>query len=103
MMLTQSTITVFIRKNHRYPVNILRNRQRREHRLPKNMALRIREFTAEEYIELLGTYSDHIAIDEPIRKKFFSEIEQAIKEHGGVIKIFDTMDLQLARKRGVTK
>ncbi len=64
---------------------------------------RIREFTAEEYIELLGTYSDHIAIDEPIRKKFFSEIEQAIKEHGGVIKIFDTMDLQLARKRGVTK
>ncbi len=59
---------------------------------------RVREFSAEEYVELLGTYSDHIAIDEPIRKKFFGAIEQAIREHGGIIKIYDTMDLQLARK-----
>ena len=39
---------------------------------------RERIFTAKEYIELLGTYSDHIAIEETIRTKFFSAIENAI-------------------------
>ena len=59
---------------------------------------RERIFNAKEYIELLGTYSDHIAIEESIRKKFFSKIEEAINHHGGTITIYDTMDLQLARK-----
>jgi len=59
---------------------------------------RERVFTAKEYIELLGTYSDHIAIEETIRTKFFSAIENAINEYGGKITIYDTMDLQLARK-----
>lgn len=59
---------------------------------------RERVFTAEEYVKLLGTYSDHIAIDEEIRKKFFSGIEEAINNHGGTITIYDTIDLQLARK-----
>ncbi len=60
---------------------------------------RKRIFSAKEYIELLGTYSDHIAIEEPIRKKFFARIEEAINKHGGTITIYDTIDLQLARKR----
>ena len=59
---------------------------------------RERVFTAKEYIELLGTYSDHIAIEETIRTKFFSAIENAINNYGGKITIYDTMDLQLARK-----
>ena len=59
---------------------------------------RIREFTAEEYVELLGTYSDHIAIDEEIRTLFFKDIENIINSFNGIIKIYDTMDLQLARK-----
>lgn len=59
---------------------------------------RERVFTAKEYIELLGTYSDHIAIEENIRTKFFSAIENAINNYGGKITIYDTMDLQLARK-----
>ena len=60
---------------------------------------RERVFSAKEYIELLGTYSDHIVIEETIRKKFFSKIEEAINKHGGTITIYDTIDLQLARKR----
>ncbi len=60
---------------------------------------RERVFSAKEYIELLGTYSDHIAIEETIRRKFFSKIEEAIDKHGGTITIYDTIDLQLARKR----
>ena len=59
---------------------------------------RTRTFSAKEYAMLLGTYSDHIAIEENIRTKFFSEIEEAINRHGGKITIYDTIDLQLARK-----
>ena len=59
---------------------------------------RTRTFSASEYITLLGTYSDHIAIKESIRKEFFSKIEGAINDYGGSITIYDTIDLQLARK-----
>ena len=59
---------------------------------------RTRDFTAAQYVELLGTYSDHIAIEENTRRKFFAEIEAAINRLGGVITIYDTIDLQLARK-----
>lgn len=59
---------------------------------------RERIFSAKEYIELLGTYSDHIAMEESIRTEFFSRIEEAIDRHGGVLTIYDTIDLQLARK-----
>lgn len=59
---------------------------------------RERIFSAQEYIRLLGTYSDHISIEEQVRKEFFAEIESAIDRHGGKITIYDTIDLQLARK-----
>ncbi|MCR5328410.1 MAG: class I SAM-dependent methyltransferase [Saccharofermentans sp.] len=59
---------------------------------------RERVFTAHEYTALLGTYSDHIAIEEKIRNEFFAKIEDAINRHGGRITISDTMDLELARK-----
>ncbi|MBR3755180.1 MAG: class I SAM-dependent methyltransferase [Clostridia bacterium] len=60
---------------------------------------RTRTFSAKEYVMLLGTYSDHIAIEEKIRNEFFSEIEKSIDRHGGKITIYDTIDLQLARKQ----
>ncbi|WMJ87427.1 class I SAM-dependent methyltransferase [Anaerocolumna sp. MB42-C2] len=59
---------------------------------------RTRTFTANEYTRLLGTYSDHIAIEETTRKKFFDEIREAIDVNGGIITLYDTIDLQLARK-----
>ena len=59
---------------------------------------RTRDYTAAEYVQLLGTYSDHIAIEEKTRGRFFREIEQAINGMGGMITIYDTIDLQLARK-----
>ena len=59
---------------------------------------RERVFSAREYVELLGTYSDHIAITESIRTEFFAKIAEAINNHGGSITIYDTIDLQLARK-----
>lgn len=59
---------------------------------------RTRTFTADEYASLLGTYSDHIAIEEKTRMKFFDEIREAITNNGCIITIYDTIDLQLARK-----
>lgn len=62
------------------------------------MFYRTRTFSAKEYVELLGTYSDHIAIDEEIRLEFFLKIEQAINNYGGTYTLYDTIDLELARK-----
>lgn len=59
---------------------------------------RTRSFTAKEYTALLGTYSDHMVIEEETRKKFFAEIEEAINRFGGQITLYDTIDLELARK-----
>jgi len=59
---------------------------------------RTRTFTADDYTLLLGTYSDHIAIEETTRMKFFDEIREAINDNGGIITLYDTIDLQLARK-----
>lgn len=59
---------------------------------------RTRTFSSQEYITLLGTYSDHIVLEEHIRAEFFSKIQEAIDSCGGKITIYDTLDLQLARK-----
>ena len=59
---------------------------------------RTRTLSAGEYRMLLSTYSDHIAMEESIREKFLDEIEKTIDRHGGSISLFDTLDLQLARK-----
>lgn len=59
---------------------------------------RTRTFSASEYCTLLGTYSDHIAMEEGIRKEFFSKIKGAINHYGGTVTVYDTIDLQLARK-----
>ncbi len=59
---------------------------------------RDRVFSAKEYIALLGTYSDHIAIEENYRAEFFAKIEEAIHSHGDTITVHDTIELQLARK-----
>ncbi len=59
---------------------------------------RERVFSSKEYVQLLGTYSDHMAIEESIRNEFFARIEDAIDRYGGTITINDTLDLELARK-----
>lgn len=59
---------------------------------------RVRTLTANEYRTLIGTYSDHIAMEETIREKFFDGIEEVINRHGGLISVYDTLDLELARK-----
>lgn len=57
-----------------------------------------RKFTASDYISLLNTYSDHKNMPEFTKQLFEGEIEDAIREYGNVLSIYDTMDLYLARK-----
>ncbi|SFB10009.1 class I SAM-dependent methyltransferase [Clostridium frigidicarnis] len=57
-----------------------------------------RVMTGVEYIELLNTYSDHIALDESIRIPLFKAIRDTIEELGDEIIINDTVELYLARK-----
>ena len=55
---------------------------------------RTRTFTSVEYTDLLLTYSDHNSRP----PEFHAKIADAIDAHGGKINVFDTIDLQLARK-----
>ena len=59
---------------------------------------RTRTLSAGEYRSLIATYSDHIAMEQSIREKFFDAIAETIDRHGGSISVFDTIDLELARK-----
>lgn len=59
---------------------------------------RERTLSAREYRTLLGTYSDHVSIEEPIRSKFFDAVEDVIERHGGTLTLVDIMDLETARK-----
>lgn len=59
---------------------------------------RERRFTADEYVCLLNTYSDHKLLPCDIKYKFEREIYSAIKHNGNEIIIYDTIDLYLGRK-----
>jgi SAM-dependent methyltransferase len=58
------------------------------------------EYSAREYIDLLGTYSDHISLPAVERRDLFSGITDLInREYGGrVLKHYETV-LRLQRKR----
>lgn len=55
-------------------------------------------FSPSEYISLLETYSDHRSMPEPEKSRFYDKIKQTMEQHGGIMKIYDTMDLYLAKK-----
>ena len=58
-----------------------------------------KDFTADEYMSLLKTYPDHMKLDETVRKKLFEGIFKAIEVHGGIMTVYYTMDLELAKKQ----
>ena len=56
-------------------------------------------YSIEQYLALLGTYSDHIALPPERRKKLFDAISKMIDRHGGeLVKHYSSM-LAMARKR----
>ena len=58
-----------------------------------------RTFNAQDYISLLNTYSNHRAMDPKVRVEFENEMISAINRFGGILRVYDTMDLHMAQKR----
>lgn len=57
-----------------------------------------RRLASNEYVALLGTYSNHLALPAAVRTEFFSKIHDAIEQSGGFITAYNTIDLELARR-----
>ncbi len=60
---------------------------------------RIRTLSTDEYLSLLNTYSDHLALPENIKSAFEKDMKNAIDAIGGKINIYDTIDLYLAKHK----
>jgi hypothetical protein len=58
----------------------------------------VREFTADEYVSLISTYSDNITLPEPTKSQFLKGIHDVICDFDNHIDVYDTIDLYLARK-----
>jgi SAM-dependent methyltransferase len=56
------------------------------------------DYSAEEYVQLLGTYADHIALDPEVRQRVFTEITEVIDAHGGTLKLPHSTMLLLAKR-----
>lgn len=57
-----------------------------------------RQFTAEEYPQLLDTYSDHRNLPPESKEPLYDGIQNAIQKHGGRLTIYDTVELFIAKK-----
>ena len=53
------------------------------------------KITSKEYVNLIKTYSDHNALTEKVKNAFEKDMERAVDKAGGVIDIYDTLDLYL--------
>ena len=63
-----------------------------------NLFKGVREYSSENYIKLLNTYSDHMLTKPDIKEQFENEIKSVIEKNNNVIKIYDIIDLYLAKK-----
>lgn len=57
-----------------------------------------KDFTADEYMKLLRTYPNHMALSEREREMLFDGVRRAIERCGSVITVHYVFDMQLARK-----
>jgi SAM-dependent methyltransferase len=60
--------------------------------------LKTREYNANDYVSLIGTYSDHLLLQEPYKSKFYEGIREVIVNSGNKIKHYDKITMYLARK-----
>ena len=57
-----------------------------------------RTYTTEEFLAYLATDEDHLQMSETKREAFFNEIRKTLIHYGGTVKLYDTIDLQIAKK-----
>jgi SAM-dependent methyltransferase len=56
-------------------------------------------YTAEDYVRLLGTYGDHLALDPVVRERLFAAITDVIERGGGTIELPYSTHLLLGQLR----
>ena len=57
-----------------------------------------RTYSTEEFLAYLATDEDHLQMSETKRAAFFNEIRKTLIHYGGTVKLYDTIDLQIAKK-----
>lgn len=62
------------------------------------MFYRTRTLSANDYIHLLNTYSDHHILSPEMKTQFENDMRKELNQIGGSIQIYDTIDLCLAKK-----
>lgn len=60
--------------------------------------LKTRECNANDYVSLIGTYSDHLLLQEPYKSKFYEGIREVIINSDNKITLYDKTTMYLARK-----
>lgn len=66
--------------------------------LERREYLKTRMYTADEYVSLIGTHSDHITLREPYKTSFYEGIREVIYDAGNKIKLYDKIIMYLAKK-----
>jgi len=57
-----------------------------------------RTYSTEEFLAYLATDEDHLQMSETKREAFFNEIRKTLEHYGGKVMLYDTIDLQIAKK-----
>jgi len=57
-----------------------------------------RTYSTEEFLDHLATDADHLQMSETKRTAFFNEIRKTLEHYGGKVTLYDTIDLQIAKK-----
>ncbi len=60
-------------------------------------------YSAQQYVALLGTYADHIALSADVREQLLSDVASVIDAHGGLLDLPYTTVLLLARLQEATQ
>jgi len=66
--------------------------------LEKRIYKATRTYTADEYVQHIGTHSDHITLPEPHRTRFYEGIREVIRDFGNSVTLYDNITIYLARK-----
>lgn len=66
--------------------------------LERREYLKTRTYSADGYVSLIGTHSDHITLREPYKSKFYEGIRDVIYNSGNKIALYDRITMYLARK-----
>ena len=59
---------------------------------------RTRTYTTGEFLAYLATDEDHLMLSETKREAFFNEIRKTLMRYGDKVTLYDTIDLQIAKK-----